>query len=138
MHKLLIVDDSPQERAIYQRLIDCYQLFTGSHQSLDSHDSLTFLKQYQEDPLQWPDIMLLSLDMKESADWCFLEEFERLLAVINKKVDVYLVCPSISMADQPRIDSMTFIKERFLKPVSRHALIALHSLYQMQGGKLAS
>lgn len=138
MHKLLIVEDSPQERAIYQRLIDCYQLFTGSHQSLGSCDSLSFLKQYLTEPLQWPDIMLLSLDMKESEDWNFLEEFERLLTLINKKVDVYLICPSISMADQPRIDSMVFIKDRFLKPVSRHALIALHSLYQMQGGKMAS
>jgi hypothetical protein len=138
MHKLLIVDDSPNERVIYQRLIDCYQLFAGSHQSLGSCDSLNFLKQYLKEPMQWPDILLLSLDMKEASDWRFLEEFEHLLSLINKKVDVYLACPSIGMADQPRIANMTFIKDRFLKPVSRHALIALHSLYQMEGERLAS
>ncbi|GAB3935674.1 response regulator [Mucilaginibacter myungsuensis] len=138
MHKLLIVEDSPKERLMYQHVIDCYQLFTGNHQSLGSCDSLNFLKQCQQNPVSWPDVMLLDLDMTESCGWNFLDEFERLMATIHKKVDVYIVSSSISGADQLRISKMAFIKDQFLKPVSRHALLALHQLYECSGGKIAS
>ena len=65
------------------------------------------------------DLMLLDLNMPVMDGWGFLREIEIVFPFLRKLPDLYVLTSSISPHDVARVRSISFVKDYYVKPLTR-------------------
>jgi len=121
-----MVDDSPLEHLIMQKMLESQAQFQDTVHSLDGRVIIDFLRENFAVPENLPDLILLDLNMPDFSGWDFLAQFAFLAPFITKPVCIYILSSSVDPADKVRALAYPFVKDFFSKPLRREQLEALY------------
>ena len=80
---------------------------------------------------QLPDLILLDLNMPVLDGWQFLDQFRKLVPVLNKKITVYIVSSSIDEEDYKRAKAIELVTDFIVKPLTvEHLHEILHLIHE--------
>lgn len=87
--------------------------------------AIDHLKARIENQEDFPEIILLDINMPALDGWEFLEEFKKMKPMLPKAVRIYLVSSSIDERDVERSRSCSDVSDYIVKPVRLDTLIKL-------------
>lgn len=125
---VMLIDDDPINNLICQNLI--YKTgFAAQVIALPSaRQALQWFR--QQEPQDWPELILLDLNMPELSGWEFLERFAA--EQPQARLPIYILSSSVSEADQRRADVHAQIQGYLIKPLTVELLTDLSQDRQRQ------
>jgi CheY-like chemotaxis protein len=125
-----MIDDSPIDHIIMQKMFDKFHLFPDASHSLDARLSMDLFERCYLTTDLVPDVIFLDLNMPGFSGWDFLESLEHLYKRIRKPVDIYILSSSIDPKDKLLVSKYPFVKACICKPAKMETLLNIYSLYQ--------
>lgn len=129
MSNLLMIDDSPLEHLVMQKMLDRYELFKNSTHLLDGRDFIAYVKDKGLGAGHLPDLIFLDLNMPEFSGWDFLDQMAALYPYFSKPITVYILSSSVDVKDMSRAKTYPFVRDFYSKPIRREQLESLYALY---------
>jgi CheY-like chemotaxis protein len=122
---LVVLDDD----AIFHKIIDYAHAKSGSYTHI-YHDYqagklLEYLYAHKDDGRSLPDVIFVDLYLPMMDGWDFLDGYKRLVGLLCKKINVYILTTSIRREDKQRATSYAFVEEYLTKPVATDKLRAI-------------
>jgi len=116
--KVFVVDDDKIYHFILKNILNKNDIAIDSSFFENGQDALEILKE-EISSNNFPDMILLDINMPIMDGWQFLEEFRKLKSDHNLTIQVYLVTSSNDILDLQRADSFqNEISDYFLKPIN--------------------
>ena len=116
---MLLIDDDEINNFILLRLIKEAGIPISCSSINNGKKGLKKLLRWDErDDPQYPDIILLDLDMPVMDGFAFLDEYEKELFAKHPNVHLYMVSSSIRVEDRARARSYASVSNFISKPVS--------------------
>lgn len=119
---IFVVDDDKIYHFILRNLLQKNAICTEPSFFENGQDALDILKQ-KIVTNNFPDLILLDINMPIMDGWQFLEEYRKLKENHNIPTKVYMVTSSVDIVDQAR--ALQFRKEiakYYVKPINEHDL----------------
>ncbi|SHG88320.1 Response regulator receiver domain-containing protein [Flavobacterium fluvii] len=130
MKKIIwVIDDDFIYQTIIKKLIQKSEVYSESFPFPNGNEAINALKKILEgdNNNNFPDIILLDINMPILDGWEFMDEFQSLKSKINKKINIYIVSSSIAVEDKKKAESYGEIMRYMSKPVSVDVLVELAS-----------
>lgn len=130
-----IIDDDPIQALLLERMLHKQQLCNRLYIFKNGQEAFDHLKSLVSTPEQFPDVILLDINMPVMDGWGFLEEFKNMRPHIGKKILLYMISSSIWQEDIERAKSYSEVTDYIVKPVTMDELSQLMSKakYEMAG-----
>lgn len=119
--RIYIIDDDPIYKLITKKLIEKTKLYSETKEFANGNEAL----RYFESEIDFPDIILLDLEMPEMDGWDFLDEFKQLKKDTDKRTTIYIASSSIAIEDKMKAKKYNCIKDFLSKPISLEKLKAI-------------
>jgi len=124
--RVLLVDDNEIDNFINERMILSTK-FAGEVIVKNSADTaMSFLKQYDSDEANLPDVIFLDLNMPVKDGFAFLEEYDGVTDTIKNKCKVIVLSSSISPEDINKASTNPYVFKYINKPLSEKYLDAIN------------
>lgn len=122
------LDDDMIYQIIIKKLIQKSGSFSAHSYFMNGNLAITILKNILKvNNEDFPDIILLDINMPVMDGWEFIEEFQTIKSEISKKIDIYIVSSSIAAEDKKKAETFTDILGYLSKPISVDILTDLAS-----------
>lgn len=122
------LDDDAIYQIIIRKLIQKSGGFFAHSSFINGSLALTTLKNIIKTSTgDFPDIILLDINMPVMDGWEFMEEFQTLQTQISKKIIIYIVSSSIAVEDKKKAETYIDIVGYLSKPISVETLVNLAS-----------
>lgn len=125
IHTACIIDDDPAYVYLTKRIITikklCKNLLIYENGRIAMRE-LTYLLEYAED---FPELILLDINMPEMDGWEFLEAFTQLKPRLDKKVTIYMVSSSVDQKDYDQAKHYEDVTDYIVKPIDYDQLAIL-------------
>lgn len=122
------LDDDIIYQIIIQKLIQKSGEFYAHSSFINGSLAITTLKNILKlNNEDFPDIILLDINMPVMDGWEFMEEFKTIQSEISKKINIYIVSSSIAIEDKKKAETFIDIIGYLTKPISVETLIDLSS-----------
>lgn len=128
-HQIIMIDDNPLDHLIVSRICDSEGTFGDMAHLQTAQELVEFLAVNEHDIARLPDIILLDLNMPNLSGWDVLEKLKYYYQHKGKPLDVYILSSSVSPVDQKRSQQYAFVKDFFIKPMTRQKIRDLYNLY---------
>ncbi len=113
------IDDDMIYQTIIKKLIQKSGGFSAHSSFINGNLAITALKNILElNNEEFPDIILLDINMPVMDGWEFMEEFKTIKSEISKKINIYIVSSSIAIEDKKKAETFTDIMAYLTKPIS--------------------
>ncbi|MCL9805433.1 response regulator [Flavobacterium amniphilum] len=112
--RIYIIDDDPIYKLVTNKLIKKIELFSETKEFANGSEALN----YFESTTDFPDILLLDLEMPEMDGWEFLDEFCQLKKDMNKCSTIYIASSSIASEDKIKAKKYKCVKDFLSKPIN--------------------
>ena len=123
-----IVDDDPIYQTIINKLIEKTEVFSAHSSFTNGKEAITTLKKALKDNTNnFPDIILLDINMPVMDGWEFMEEIKTIKSKINKEIIIYIVSSSIAVEDRNKSKTFEDIIGYIPKPITISDLISIVS-----------
>ena len=123
-----IVDDDPIYQTIINKLIEKTEVFSAHSSFTNGKEAITALKKALKDNTNnFPDIILLDINMPVMDGWEFMEEIKTIKSKINKEIIIYIVSSSIAVEDRNKSKTFEDIIGYIPKPITISDLISIVS-----------
>ncbi len=117
---VLLIDDDPINNLICEELLRV----TGFARQVTSFlDPRTALEWLQQNPVSWPDLLFLDINMPGLNAWEFLDEFARLN--LKRSLKTWILSSSLSTQDRQQAKRYTQIEGYLVKPLSHEHLTVI-------------
>lgn len=127
VNAVCIIDDDKIYRFTTEKYIEMLQLASKVITYSDGEEAIDFIKSNLADVDNLPDIIFLDVNMPIMDGWDFIEEYDKLLPNIPKKIIVYMVSSSIDERDRKRALQFSEITDFIIKPITEEQLVSLIS-----------
>ncbi len=122
---ICIIDDDPIYQLITKKIIEKSQLFSQILSYKNGKVAIDSLKAIQSAE-EFPDVILLDIDMPEMDGWAFMNELQRMDFGFGKKPAIYIASSSIANEDREKANSFPEIVGYLCKPIDRDILERIH------------
>lgn len=112
--KIYIIDDDPIYKLVTNKLIKKTNLFSETRDFSNGSEALN----YFESTTDFPDILLLDLEMPEMDGWEFLEEFCQLKKRMENNGIIYIASSSIALEDKIKAQKYKCVRDFLSKPIN--------------------
>ncbi|WP_136668067.1 response regulator [Flavobacterium sp. H122] len=116
--KIYIIDDDPVYKLVTKKLINKTNLFCQTKEFSNGNEAFEYFETTQD----FPEIILLDLEMPEMDGWEFLAEFCRLRSSLHKDSKVYIATSSIAHEDKEKAKEFICVKGFISKPINLEKL----------------
>ncbi len=113
-----IIDDDPIYQIIMKKIITKSGLFSSLISFTNGKDAIIALKKNIVNQADFPDIILLDIEMPILDGWGFMDEMAVLKSQINNEIKIYISSSSIALEDKERAKNNSGILGYLSKPVS--------------------
>ena len=120
---LFIIDDDEIFVFLAMKIIQSTGLVEKVQVFKDGEEGIEFLKSIADDQSQWPEIVLLDLNMPVMDGWEFLEEYNQLKPDMLSEIRLYLASSSISPHDIERSKAIKTVTDFIIKPFEKERFI---------------
>lgn len=121
--KIYIIDDDPIYKLVTKKLIDKTNLFSHIKEFSNGNEAFEYFETTQD----FPEIILLDLEMPEMDGWEFLTEFCKLRTELHKDSKVYIATSSIAIEDKEKAKNFICVKAFLSKPINLEKLESIAS-----------
>jgi CheY-like chemotaxis protein len=118
---VMLIDDNEIDNLINQKMIEAAAIADKIYTHTGAKSGLEFLRNMEKLELAdqiLPDLIFLDIDMPLMDGFQFLDEFEKLGALVKKKCKVIMLTSSINPQDYNRSKKYSAIKLFLNKPLS--------------------
>lgn len=129
MFALTMIDDNPLDQLIVRRICEQDGSFSEIVFIDDARKVLTQLQTTGKQIPRQPDIILLDLNMPLLSGWEFLAQYNEIYKQLTKPVDIYVLSSSVNEADRELALTYPFVKDFFIKPMTRSLMKTLRDRY---------
>jgi CheY-like chemotaxis protein len=116
--RIYIIDDDPIYQLVTRKLIEKTKLFSEIKAFGNGNEAL----HYFETTGDFPDIILLDLEMPEMDGWDFLDELLRIENRFRKDATIYVASSSIALEDKMKVKKYPSVKDFLSKPMNLEKL----------------
>jgi len=117
IHTACIIDDDDAYVYLTKRIILmkqlCNNLLIYENGRIAMHE-LSHLLEYEDD---FPELILLDINMPEMDGWQFLDEFTKIKPRLNKQVTIYMVSSSVDERDVEAAKKYEAVTSYIVKPI---------------------
>lgn len=117
--KLLLIDDNPIDNIISQRYIKDSNLVNECLVIDSSIDAYDYLFDEIDATQDFPDLILLDLNMPVYSGFEFLDKIEKIIDGLHLNSKVVVLSSSSNPSDIKRAKSYKFVIDYFIKPLNR-------------------
>ncbi|WP_035672089.1 response regulator [Flavobacterium sp. 83] len=118
-----VVDDDAIYQIIVNKIILRSEMFSTIFSFKNGKDAIDALRNTIENTGEFPDIILLDINMPIMDGWEFMEEMELIKSQLNKKINIYIVSSSIAIEDKNKTKTYPDILGYLSKPITTDDLI---------------
>lgn len=136
---IMIVDDSQADQFIVQNLIGKVDQNIKLYQSWDGKEAIDFLKDFKrktenEEPVTFPSMILLDINMPRMNGFEFLDEYKKLVSETDNKdlknIPIIMFTSSDDQRDKRKAKAYSFVQQYIVKPLD---LESLHRVFRSLG-----
>ncbi len=128
VENVLIVDDSPTDNFINERLIRYYKFSNKVVSKTSGFEALSYLRDNQDSLDNLPDIIFLDINMPVMNGFGFVGEFEKLPESITNKTKIVILSSSENPRDIAKIQNHESVIHYISKPLSEESLAKVDSM----------
>lgn len=121
-NRIMIVDDNPIDHMITKYILKHNFAVEDITVMESAEEALFFLSERQQTTTEWPELIILDLDMPGVNGFEFLERFSKLNKQHIKKCNIVVLTGSDVKVDLEKIKASQFVTELISKPLSKNAL----------------
>lgn len=122
-----VIDDDPIYQIIMKKIILKSDIFSSNFSFSNGKEAIDSLKEIMMKNENFPDIILLDIEMPILDGWGFMEEIALLKPQINVEIKIYISSSSIAIEDKERAKNNPGILGYMSKPVTLDDLIKIAS-----------
>lgn len=120
-----VVDDDPIYQIIMKKIIGKSELFSDVHSFSNGKDAINSLQEIIVKNGNFPDIILLDIEMPVLDGWGFMDEMLILKPQIQAEIKIYISSSSIAIEDKERAKNNPVILGYMSKPISLNDLVKI-------------
>lgn len=121
MKNVLIIDDDEMYQLILKRTIMRHCGGVEVHAAHNGKAGMRMLAEWHG-TAQWPDVILLDINMPIMDGWEFLEAVHETYAKERAQLNIRMISTSLDVRDRERADTNIYVREFICKPVSEDKL----------------
>lgn len=121
-NKIMIVDDNPIDHMITKYILRHNFAIEDIIVMESAEEALLFLSEHQQTITEWPELIILDLDMPGTNGFDFLKRFSKLNKQLIKKCSIVVLTGSDVKVDLEKIKANQFVTELISKPLSKNDL----------------
>lgn len=121
-NKIMIVDDNPIDHMITKYILRHNFAIEDITVMESAEEALFFLSEHQKTITEWPELIILDLDMPDINGFEFLKRFSKLNQQLIKKCSIVVLTGSDVKVDLQKIKANQFVTELISKPLSKNDL----------------
>jgi len=119
LHSIFLIDDDPVVNMINKKIINMANYTPKVTSFVDAKQALDELNRIIDtDPDDFPEIILLDINMPGMNGWQFLDEYSKLPDSAIRNSHVYMLTSSIDSADMEKSKSYKHVFDFISKPLS--------------------
>lgn len=123
MQKVIVIEDQPVDFFIIQKIMELTNFCNSPMHFSNASQALQYLQKVSnENNSDFPEIILLDLNMPIMNGFAFLEEFNRLPKKLLSKTKILIVSSSNNQNDRSRVERYPFVKGYIIKPFTEKHL----------------
>jgi CheY-like chemotaxis protein len=121
---VVIIDDDNINNYICTRLINLTGLAERVQSFISAQDALDFLKEAikTNNTSNFPDLILLDINMPVMNGWEFLEEYINLEKNFTSQVNLFMLSSSVYQEDISRAKTYKMVKDYISKPLTENTI----------------
>lgn len=118
-----VIDDDQMYVKLVKKIVNLKNLTNELLVFNNGKEALDYLlpKAYQSKNQEFPEVILLDLNMPVMNGWKFLQEFTKAKTDRIPKTTLYIVSSSINPMDMEKAKSYTLVSDYLIKPLSLEA-----------------
>lgn len=113
-----VIDDDPIYQIIMKKIILKSGFFSSIRSFQNGKEAITALKEVISKNDNFPNIILLDIEMPIMDGWGFMDEIAILKSRINTEIKIYISSSSIAIEDRERAKNNNSILGYMCKPIS--------------------
>lgn len=113
-----IIDDDSIYVFGLKKIIEMNNLCKNILVFKNGEEALKYLAPLVTTSEEFPDVILLDINMPVLDGWGFLDEFTKLKPKINKKVTLYMVSSSVNQEDIDKANKYEQVSDYIIKPIN--------------------
>lgn len=122
---ICLIDDDPIYQIITKKIIQKSEIASKILSFANGAIAIDGLIGLIHKPDEFPDIILLDIEMPIMDGWHFMERFEKIKPMFPKEVAIYIVSSSIATSDKEKAKTYPGILGYFTKPISLENLLEI-------------
>lgn len=119
---VLLVDDNDTDNFISKRIIEITKFAKRVEVKSSGKSALDYLKEFQHDPANIPNLIFLDINMPIVDGFVFLYEFEKFNELVRSKCKVIILSSSDNKRDIDKIVNNNHVIKFITKPLTEVAL----------------
>ena len=127
--KIMVVDDDSTFLFIFKKQMEKDPSFKIIKEAVHGDDAITYLSGLT-DKTDYPDLIVLDINMPVMDGWQFLDAFSELNKSMNIKIPVCMLSSTINQIDFDKSKTYRSVKHFFTKPLTTIAMGKMKELHQ--------
>lgn len=125
--KVMVVDDNHIDRYLAEMVITTTSFAEETILKDSVRSALAYLEGLSNNPENLPQVIFLDIRMPELTGFDFLDMYNKLPAVVQKKCIIMMLTSSLDSADMQRASENRFVNKYLNKPLTRSKLFELEA-----------